>query len=907
MENRKQRILQYMLPSLVTLLLVSVCLCVEGIFPFGSKTIDYYDMGQQIAAFYYHVYDALHGTKSLFFDWYSALGTNMTMNTSGCSSISMFNLLLYFVPRDGILQALSFFTMIKMACMSFTMYIFLNKFMKADYLWKLMFSIGYGICGFALMYYITNQWLDVAVLFPLVVYGLMRLIREGKSNMYLIWLAVCFMGSYYQTAMILIFVLLFTGLYLLMADVERKERNAVVLRLGMSTLVSLALAAYVVIPQLVQTLNSTRFSNNVKEGNFYLNILSQVRGAYTTRWWVLLGLSLAFSVIVLGVFKKIKKQEILKRGWKQADIRQEIFICVMMVFLCLELFLESTNLLMHFGSYVGYPIRNGFIISFFVLSSACYYAQDIPIKIDKTKLKIQIPIGILMTVLLTTGLILFYQSRGALPLRQAFHITFAVCAITFLLYLFVLKKQGIFMMFLLFSELIFFSVLLLGKPQFVTGYAEGAEQSGTYIETTNVLVDELQIEQSLFHRIKNPDTDLNANYPFVMERSALSNWTHIISPLFQYGAADWGYSIQYMRILDAGGTVFSDALLGITETLTLSTLPEELYQKIDQAEVLREDTNQSEQSQKYTLYQNRYIMPFGVVIDGCPENMSQGRFETQNTMYRLLTGKEQEDLIEPLSQGDGGDVTENYSIKGRKVLYFTGDTISKDEKNIRITVNGNPVLIPSIGEPENEWYPAYFNCNMVCLGVFENEDVEVSLEFRDIEEENRVENDEKYQIAALDLDLFECLCKEYQEKDQVTEPVISDTTLSIEVKAAQKEGYLLLPVGYDEGFSAYVNGEKAECMRAFGIFTAVRLNEGNNHVRLSFFPGGMKAGLIITGFTVLVLLLYHILLQKKKKENKAIAAVSRIAWYLFILVWTILVITFFVIPVIYAPYALLFL
>ncbi|NLG03692.1 MAG: YfhO family protein, partial [Clostridia bacterium] len=766
MNKHKRQVLQYILPPLITLILVSISLCVEGVFPFGSKTIDYYDMGQQIAAFYYHVYDALHGTKSLFYDWYSALGTNMTMNTSGCSSISIFNLLLYFVPRDSILQALSLFTMIKMACMSFTMYIYLNKVMKADYLWKLTFSVGYGFCGFALMYYITNQWLDVAVLLPLVMYGLLRLIHEKKTKMYLICLALCFMGSYYQTAMIVIFIILFTGLYLLLEEMEKQERNAVIWRLMLSSFAALLLSAYVVIPQLVQTLNSTRFSNNVKEGNFYLNILSQVRGAYTTRWWALLGLSLAFAVIVTSIFRKLRKKQITRR---------ELLIGIMMIFLCLELFLESTNLLMHFGSYVGYPIRNGFIISFFVLSSACYYAQDLPISVDRQKLKLKLPLGIIMGILITSGLIIYYQSRGALPLRQAFHITFAVCAATFVIYLFLIRKPGIMMVFLLFSELIFFSVLLLGKPQFITGYAEGAEQSGEYIHTTNVLVDELQIESSKFHRIKNPDTDLNANYPFVMKRSALSNWTHIISPLFQYGAADWGYSIQYMRMLDAGGTVFSDALLGITETLTLSSLPKELYEPVDQTLVKSEG-----KEKPYTLYKNRYVMPFGVILkDADPfsfDAAEQGRFETQNEVYKLLAKDKEQNLIELLSQGNGGDVLETYEVKGRKVLYFTGDTISKDEKNIRITVNGNPVLIPSIGEPDNEWYPAYFNCNMICLGVFEDEKVEVSLEFRDIPKEERTEHDEVYQIASLDLDLLEQLCTQYQTMGQVNDPIMQDTS-----------------------------------------------------------------------------------------------------------------------------------
>ncbi|HKM20917.1 MAG TPA: YfhO family protein, partial [Lachnospiraceae bacterium] len=117
MEQKGRIVFQYSLPAILTFLVVSIVLGIKQIFPFGSNTIDYYDMGQQIAAFYYHVYDALHGEKSLFFDWYSALGTNMTMNTSGCSSISLFNLLLFLFPRDMILQALSVFTMIKMACM----------------------------------------------------------------------------------------------------------------------------------------------------------------------------------------------------------------------------------------------------------------------------------------------------------------------------------------------------------------------------------------------------------------------------------------------------------------------------------------------------------------------------------------------------------------------------------------------------------------------------------------------------------------------------------------------------------------------------------------------------------------------------------------------------------------------
>ena len=43
--------LHYLIPPAATLVIYSVILAVKGIYPFGNKTIDYYDMAQQIAAF----------------------------------------------------------------------------------------------------------------------------------------------------------------------------------------------------------------------------------------------------------------------------------------------------------------------------------------------------------------------------------------------------------------------------------------------------------------------------------------------------------------------------------------------------------------------------------------------------------------------------------------------------------------------------------------------------------------------------------------------------------------------------------------------------------------------------------------------------------------------------------------
>ena len=59
----------------------------------------------------------MHGKASLWFDWYTGFGTNVSMSISAFSMLSPFNLLLYFFPRTLILESISILTLVKMIFM----------------------------------------------------------------------------------------------------------------------------------------------------------------------------------------------------------------------------------------------------------------------------------------------------------------------------------------------------------------------------------------------------------------------------------------------------------------------------------------------------------------------------------------------------------------------------------------------------------------------------------------------------------------------------------------------------------------------------------------------------------------------------------------------------------------------
>lgn len=916
--------LKYVIPPVITAVLLCVIYAMKHIYPFGINTIDYYDMGQQIAAFYYHTFDFLHGEKNLFYDPYTALSVNMAMSTSGCSHLSLFNLFFLFIKRDMLIESLSIFLMLKMMLMSLFMYIFVHNRFRISYVFEVIFSVGYGFCGYVLMLYMTIQWLDVAALFPLLMLFLHKLLKEGKTCGYIVVLTLSIIASYYQSFMILIYIVFMVGVCVFFdkcaSFIEKKSsvsgkvtnkyrpiyENYHLLKLLCATLISLMLSAFIVIPQIKQTLISARFNNENDGGilNTYFAIVSNSKPAYTSRWWSILILSFAFAVILCGVVKYAK------------DMKTWAAILSLVIILS-ELFVEGVNLFWHFGSYVGYPIRNGYMINFTVAFIACAFLEKMKYgneKIDKP-LTINdgngMVIGIIVAAVLIVGFITnIYAHTIGLTLRSVFHLTSAVMAMTFIVYLMlIIYKDGKHVLLapvLIAAEIILFGFIFIGKPAYITGYAEEPEQESEYIRISNQLDEILGINavdagrsQYRFSRVKNPDASLNANYGLVLRRPVLANWTHLLSPLLQRDAAKLGYTVQYTRVFDTGGTVFSDALLGIDEVICQVPQDIKLYNLKNTADV--EVNHLSGQRANYFEYDCKYKLPFGVVVDNIDYDFENGgTVKVYNEIYSSISGDEEpiaDYVIKDVDYTEYVGLSEQTAvickkidIKGTKALYYVSDQIDTDDYNTEIFVNGYSVLVPSIGECGNASYPAHFNNNALYLGTFTDESVDVSISADLLKADgSELEGNIKPSIFSIDIEKLQKLTDNYV--DPISARTAGKAYYEFEMDSAtpaSKAGankYLLLPLSYDEGYTATVNGNDARVAQVGGLFCAICLEDGANHVTVKFFPDGMKIGFIISVVGLICLAVFYVMCMKTVIFEKDYKWISDLYYIGFILIF----------------------
>lgn len=250
-----------------------VVMLVNGCRPFGTSSMLYSDMYHQYFPFFKAFRAALLSGDSLLYNWDVGLGLDY-VGLYSYYLASPLNLLSILVPEQWLLGYFSLLVPIKLGLASLFFSIFLQKtFGKYDISIPL-FGSFYGLCAWALGYQWNVMWLDTFALLPLVITGMMGLLKEKKFVLYTLTLFLSVLINYYVGLFTCIFVLLVFICYQICRWKNFSTFFKDLGRIAFFSALAIAMTAILSLPTLA-ALQTTQSSVNKFPTKFYLNIASE--------------------------------------------------------------------------------------------------------------------------------------------------------------------------------------------------------------------------------------------------------------------------------------------------------------------------------------------------------------------------------------------------------------------------------------------------------------------------------------------------------------------------------------------------------------------------------------------------------------------------------------------------------
>ena len=177
--EKMKKYIKYCVPSLIILLIIMFIYYYNGLYPFYNNGITQVDTDTIYLPTLYKIWDLLHHGGNIF---YSDIGLGNSIYASLINQGSLFsplNLLLYFTSRDNLIYFFNIFIMIKICLIGLTCYIYIdNRYNNINYYYKVLFSVLYSFNGFILFNYFNHIWLDLVILFPIIILYLDKLLDD---------------------------------------------------------------------------------------------------------------------------------------------------------------------------------------------------------------------------------------------------------------------------------------------------------------------------------------------------------------------------------------------------------------------------------------------------------------------------------------------------------------------------------------------------------------------------------------------------------------------------------------------------------------------------------------------------------------------------------------------------------
>ena len=365
--------LAFILPVCGLLIVRLIC----SIFFNGTYSLFYSDCYHQYYPFFLEFRRALRSGDSLLYNWSVGMGMDYLGLISYylASPLNLFSALL---PESFMVGYFSLLMPIKLGLAGMFFAIFLKKTFRQNDFSIVIFGCLYALCAWALGYQWNIMWLDTFALLPLVVLGVLTLMKEKKVVLYIVTLFFSIATNYYIGFFTCIFVLLVFICYQICRWQGFKRFLGDLLRIAGCSVLAIGMTAFLELPALaaLQTTQSsvnkfpTGFRLNIADKQTWLGLLDAMRQvAGNGNLLVTMTQKEGLPNIYCGTVTNILA--ILFLTQKKVKLRDKLCCIFLLVFLNLSFIIRQLDYIWHGFHFTNQiPYRFSFLYSFVLLYMA---------------------------------------------------------------------------------------------------------------------------------------------------------------------------------------------------------------------------------------------------------------------------------------------------------------------------------------------------------------------------------------------------------------------------------------------------------------------------------------------------------------------------------------------------------
>ena len=853
---------KYFIGTILTIILYLIYLAIAKIAPFGENSILKSDLYKQYAEFLAYYKDVLTGKGSLFMSWNMGMGNNF-YTTFAYYLVSPLNLLVVFFSKENINTFVIITTLLKLILIYNSMIAFLEYRFKNKSKSAILFALAYTFSTYTIQYLFHIMWLDAIYMLPLMCIGVEKYLKDSKISTFIIISALNMLFNYYLGFI----TILFSGIYFIVRLIEQenitlKSKITKFTVFVIGCIISFGISMILFLPSFMQVKGTMKLQNKLleihkKEFLNYFNIIFNNHNQELEQQSGLI-FSSTLTLILLPLYftnKNISK-------------KSRILSALLIIFMALPVISPILNKIWHGMTKPNcFYYRYAFCLIFY-FNMIAYQDFINREKISKKALLIEITLFLLILV----GEILLIKkgiwSNRKLQINSV--IISATTLITIIILLYLQKSDKIH------NNILKNIIKILITAIFVIDIGISMNSYNTTNPDNYFTLKSVHNYDEVINRILPPETDRRQeriifnpddnsfNLSMKYDYSSIDYFTSSRNRTTLRNMYSLGYNVQRetaLWITSDSGDWFNYSLAGVKYIITREKLEND--NKIYGYEY-------KGKYGEFNIYETQKTLPFAYIT-----NSNQQPEEIDDPFYEQTTNPfEIQNKILKSIQNSDEDYIENIKNEQSKIIK-SEKNIVKTDKEYEITYNVEALQNISIALFSDSNLELYKNNNKIFKdysNIWERETgirQIVNLEkgqkytFKITQKIEKYDsNNDNIKIYVLNNHKIEKVI-EHAKQVQTQKVTLEKDTVKANIQS-EKEAYLTFQIPFDSGWRATINGKNTEIIKMNGAFLGIKLQKGNNEIKLKYIPRYFKISALLSLISIMALLII-ICLEKRKK------------------------------------------